>query len=612
MKRLGLSIETDQRDANQRLLFLRLFFGALLGCLVSLFCNGSPLLETMEMSMFEWRYKIAESLNRESPTKAAQSICLVAFDDASQFDIGVARFNEQKAQDRLAELINKIEERGDPLLIIVDLDLRGATSPELVSTLSRHHNVVLSLFGSLEGSTDLPAADLLNHCVAYGYHELIKEAGGMVLRLPDDSAVSLPNEISSTELVPSLTRAALNAYGRISGVDYVSKMTAQHKDQLAYINYHDLSYPLYSMGDVLETQFNDALFKDKIVLIGSTLTPRKQDPARAKSPFHKEQPEIFMHAHALSTVMNNEIIWNCPPEYAKQVLVVIGALAGALSSILPLGRRTLFAGGFSLLLVVLSQFAFQSMHLALPLVTPLVTVLAGFVLGTVIYLDSDLREKNKELAATRKMMQVRAEDERKRIAEDLHDETLPALSSIARMVDKLPDTDPEPRIVREKLDETIQEMRRVINDLHPSVLETMGFFPALENLVRIIEREMPIEGIFQTAAEVQESHVPEFAKLQLYRMVQESLNNVRKHSQANKVSVQVLRNGSLLKILVVDNGCGIDPKAVKPEAHGLLNIRHRAALIGAQVSWRRPKLYKSGTEFSITMELETYIEKEGV
>ena len=64
---------------------------------------------------------------------------------------------------------------------------RGATAPELVEVMKRHRNVVVALFGSLEGSTDLPGADFLTHAAAYGYDELTREEGGLICRLPISS-----------------------------------------------------------------------------------------------------------------------------------------------------------------------------------------------------------------------------------------------------------------------------------------------------------------------------------------------------------------------------------------------------------------------------------------
>ncbi|MBX9571375.1 MAG: CHASE2 domain-containing protein [Candidatus Obscuribacterales bacterium] len=611
MKRLSDLIEGMKVDGRHSLLFWRLFFGVIAGAMLSLVYSDSPLLDQLELGMLNWRYKIADKIaaTRIFPSnaadKASQLIDIIAFDDESQFDLGFARFNDPLAQARLAELIDKIEQAG-PALVVVDLDLRGSANQALLESMRSHRNVVVSLFGSLEGSTELPSAEFLRYALGYGYRELSKEDGGMVVRLPDQVPEPHVGEPTGTEQVPSLTRAVLTSFFIRSGVDYVSSLTPAKPDQYSYINYKRVHYPSFSMVSVLEPDFDAARFKDKIVLIGSTLTQRTKDPNRVKTPFRAASPELEVQADALGTVINNDVVWSFPHGYAKQFLLIVGAMVGALASALPMGRRALAMLLSGVLLVVLAQFTFQYFHLLLPVVAPMVMIVTDFILGTVIFLDTGLRQRNRELAAAREMMQVRAEEERKRIANDLHDETLPALSSIARMVDDMTSEygdSPAPRQMRQKLDDTIQEMRRVINDLHPSVLETMGFVPALENLVHILEREVRISGNFVADTEIRESDVPTFAKLQLYRIVQEILNNVRKHSGADTVEVKVKRSGDDLQISVVDNGKGIDPRAIRPDSHGLLNIRHRANLIGAFVEWRQPSNYLNGTEFNLSMPI---------
>ena len=605
MKRLNQIFEAAWVEGHS-LLFTRLFFGVLVGALIALLYSDSPILESMELGMLNWRYKISDVLSRQSwypkqVNEAESQIVIVAFDNDSQFEFGCARFNDTLAQSRLAELLTKIEE-SNPGIVMIDLDLRGAANRALADVMSQNRNVVLSLFGSLEGSTELPSAEFIQHA-ATGYRELLKESGGMVVRLPDQ-VPEAPVADSGTEQVPSLTKAILLSLSARSGVDYISRLKPAYEDQYSYINYRRVNYTTYPMWKVVQPEFDPAVFKDKVVLIGSTLTPRTKDPQQARSPFRERSNEIEIEADALATVINNDIIWSFPHSYSKQFLLIVGSLIGALTSVLPLGRRAMATILSSMLLLLLAQISFMYLHVLLPVVAPLVIIVTGFILGTVIYLNTALSQRNRELAAARQMMQVRAEEERKRIAEDLHDETLPALSSIARMVDDMTSEygeSPSPRKMRERLDSTIQEMRRVINDLHPSVLETMGFVPALENLVHILEREFRISCKFSSDDAIKEDDVPTFAKLQLYRIVQEILNNVRKHSGADTTEVSVNKDGEMLKIVVVDNGKGIDPKAIRPDSHGLLNIRHRAALIGASVEWIKPSNYRNGTEFVLIM-----------
>lgn len=239
--------------------------------------------------------------------------------------------------------------------------------------------------------------------------------------------------------------------------------------------------------------------------------------------------------------------------------------------------------------------------------TPILAVLCfAYVFGTVIFLDTDLRVRNRELAQARETMQFRAEQERRRIAEDLHDETLPALSSAARIADDLSKQMPDnslPLELRSKLDNTLVEMRRVINDLHPSVLETMGFRPALENLLHVLERDTNISANFLDAGDNSESELSENTKLQLYRIVQESLNNVGKHSRASLVEVEIKPEEEFLVIKVLDNGVGMDQKRINVDSHGLLNIKQRAQFIGAEVNWSEPSKFESGTQLTLKIPI---------
>ena len=86
---------------------------------------------------------------------------------------------------------------------------------------------------------------------------------------------------------------------------------------------------------------------------------------------------------------------------------------------------------------------------------------------------------------------------------------------------------------------------------------------------------------------IDEYDLSSFTKLQLYRIVQEALNNVQKHSGAKLVELSIAQKNGTLIIAVIDNGKGIDKRTIRRDSHGLLNIRQRAQLIGAQVEWRK-------------------------
>ncbi len=592
------------------LLFQRLFWGALAGCVATLLLAESTVLESMELSMLEWRYRVSQKLYSAVQRPAeSRDVSIVDFDDLSQFDIGIARFNDDHAQSVLARAIENLEKKG-PAIIVIDLDLRGAANADLISVIRKYNNVVIGLFGSLEGSTDLPSRTIMNNVRAYGYDELIQENNGLICRLPvnyRDSQGDIDTSSISAAPVPSLTEAVINLHRQIKGVGPSTQILNFQSDQPAYINFRRIQYPSVSFRDVLESDFDGSKFKDRIVMIGCSFTKRREEPYKRRTPLEDNVPDVVMHADAIQTLLDNQVIYSFPKNIAHHLLLLLGAAFGAVASILPLSTRTATYLTSGMVLVGTAQILFEGFHLALPVVPPLAVLTLGFSLGTFIYLDTDLRQRNKELAQARESMQVRAEEERQRIAEDLHDETLPALSAVARMADKLAtdlDDNPVPRQMREKLDQAVIEMRRVINDLHPSVLETMGFKSALENLLSILTRDHQIEGNFMDGDGHDDYQITNFTKLQLYRIVQEALNNVGKHSKASIVELKIEKVDQQLTIAVTDNGRGIDPKLIRKDSHGLLNIRQRAQLIGAQVEWKKPVKFSSGTELSLKINMD--------
>jgi signal transduction histidine kinase len=599
---------TTAAQTKHSLVFQRLFWGALAGCLMAVFFGDSPLLENLELNMLDWRYRNAAQLaQKTAPARASKEIAIVAFDDSSQFDLGCPRFNETNAQSTLADILETVE-RGDPALVAVDLDLRGAANPNLVKLFRRYRNVILAVFGSLEGSSDLPDASFLKHAIGYGYDELGRENNGMVLRLPINTPNQMGTESSGMAQVPSLTEAITSAYRQMKGLSPNEELQSITSDQVVYINFRRTEYPVYSMTTLRDPNFDSSVFNNRIVIVAPTLTSKRQDPSHVVTPLRGRTPEVFAHADAVDTVLQGDMIFSYPRGIAHHVLILLGAIFAAACSVLTAGRRALFTAFGAVGLIVIAQVAFQGWQVALPVVAPLAMLLSGLIIGTVIHLDTDLRQRNRELAAAREHMQVRAEEERKRIAEDLHDETLPALSAVARMIDELhkaenPTATSVPEKMRLKLDQTIQEMRRVINDLHPSVLETMGFVPALENLAVMLERDTNIEYTFLDRDGRNDYDISDFVKLQLYRIVQEALNNVGKHSKATKVEVKIQTHAGRLEISVADDGLGINPKLIRRDSHGLLNIRHRAQLIGATVEWRRPPAFNTGTEMRIAVPL---------
>jgi signal transduction histidine kinase/ligand-binding sensor domain-containing protein len=213
-----------------------------------------------------------------------------------------------------------------------------------------------------------------------------------------------------------------------------------------------------------------------------------------------------------------------------------------------------------------------------------------------------LAETNVELHETRLRLANETEAERSRIARDLHDQTLADLRHLLVLTDQLParpsreaanDEDssaPSPAELRREIEAVSKEIRRICEDLSPSALENIGFLPALEwalsDAVAHLALEEKFAYEFVCEPELEDRlRLSQIEQIQLYRIVQEALNNVCRHARAKQVQLSVRAEKGDLVIEICDDGEGFDGQSTNKTGHGLANIRSRANLIGVQVSW---------------------------
>jgi signal transduction histidine kinase len=185
------------------------------------------------------------------------------------------------------------------------------------------------------------------------------------------------------------------------------------------------------------------------------------------------------------------------------------------------------------------------------------------------------------------------EDERSRLARELHDETVQALIALdqqLQLIERTARRDPQTALI--KLPElrvmtagTIEDVRRVIRDLRPIYLEDLGLSAAIEMLTQSLARPDRLEAACTGDGEVRRLF-PE-SELAVYRIAQEALNNVIKHAQARHVAVH-LRFAETLSVSIRDDGAGFAMPdrvdALTDRGHfGLIGMRERAELIGARL-----------------------------
>ena len=175
-----------------------------------------------------------------------------------------------------------------------------------------------------------------------------------------------------------------------------------------------------------------------------------------------------------------------------------------------------------------------------------------------------------------------SEEERKRWARELHDETLQGLGGLrVGLSAALREEDPE--VLRrhvgsavEQIAGEIQNLRSIITDLRPAALDQLGLRPALEALVH---RVASVEGLeVDTYLDLPDS-LGATLDTAVYRLVQEALTNVAKHARATGVRVAVRQEGATIAIEVADDGRGFDPTAASA-GFGVHGMRERIALVG--------------------------------
>jgi signal transduction histidine kinase len=204
-----------------------------------------------------------------------------------------------------------------------------------------------------------------------------------------------------------------------------------------------------------------------------------------------------------------------------------------------------------------------------------------------------MRDRNRELAAARFDLANEAERERRRIARDLHDQALADLRNLMILSDR---PEVESKEFRGEIEAVSSEIRRICEDLSPSVLDNVGLIAALQfALGRAMENHR-----FSAADDLDERvGFPPSVQIQIYRIAQEVLTNIRSHSNADLVemSVDVATDGSLT-LSIDDNGAPFEPDASTANGRGIANIRARASLINATVRWKRRE---NRNRFSLTV-----------
>ncbi|MBN1573500.1 MAG: response regulator [Deltaproteobacteria bacterium] len=211
--------------------------------------------------------------------------------------------------------------------------------------------------------------------------------------------------------------------------------------------------------------------------------------------------------------------------------------------------------------------------------------------------EKKLRESEKRLRFLSSQLMTAQERERKRIAQELHDSIGQYLTTIKLRVRQVYDniSDPNKVSILESLDtittivqDTIGEVRKIVMDLRPSILDDLG----IQATIRWFCREFKITNSnieITEEIDIEEEELLDDLKIVMYRIIQEALNNVAKHSKADHISLSLFRKTGFVVLKIEDNGIGLDIDRVMSQddswVHfGLAGMKERTELSGGSFS----------------------------
>ncbi len=227
--------------------------------------------------------------------------------------------------------------------------------------------------------------------------------------------------------------------------------------------------------------------------------------------------------------------------------------------------------------------------------------------GQVRTTEEELRRTQAELRALTGSLFTSQDEERRRVARELHDDVSQRLAVLANEIEQLRQNIPQDpatirlrlEALRERAGEMSEELRRISHALHPSILEDLGLPSALRSLVaEFAERE-------EMPANFSHRNVPQKLPLEitgaLYRITQEALRNVSKHAGRTHVKVSLVGTNTGLRLTVRDLGEGFEPSDSR--GLGLISMEERARLVGG--TFRVTSALGEGTTVHVDVPVES-------
>jgi signal transduction histidine kinase/CheY-like chemotaxis protein len=185
------------------------------------------------------------------------------------------------------------------------------------------------------------------------------------------------------------------------------------------------------------------------------------------------------------------------------------------------------------------------------------------------------------------------EDERKRLAAEIHDSVAQSLAGMLTQTQicqsllatgAIDQVSAQLASIRSIIADSVREVRQIIFNLRPSSLDDLGLLPSLENYVKRFERDSGLT-IALEVEEMPATRLPSTLETTIFRIVQESLTNIKKHARARQVRIRLRADGHQISLKIVDDGQGfkwpeVTDKFYRGESHGVEGMKERTALLG--------------------------------
>jgi signal transduction histidine kinase len=193
-------------------------------------------------------------------------------------------------------------------------------------------------------------------------------------------------------------------------------------------------------------------------------------------------------------------------------------------------------------------------------------IIIFFVVSIILYHRRYIQLQRERIVAEITIL----ENERKRMAADLHDSMGPLLSTIKLNIHNINVTDEHDIKIIEKsgkyIDEVINSLRQISHNLLPATLERKGLTEALHEFIRQISDKHALDIQFRTAGNI---NIQPERQIHVFRIIQEITQNTLKHAKATQLQIVLSRENGFFLVLVKENGIGFDVKKVKMESAGL-------------------------------------------